>query len=106
MKALVWMSFDLGVRGDFDGMYLFLGEHNAKECGDSLASFWFEYKKTIPTELTEKLKKSVSFDRRSRVYAIYPKEGKVVGKFIVGSRRLPPWAPYIPSEDQEDDIGE
>lgn len=42
MRALIWLSFDLGIRGDFEGMYQFLGEHNARECGDSMASFWFE----------------------------------------------------------------
>jgi hypothetical protein len=30
MEALIWLSLDLGIRGDFEGMYQFLGEHKAK----------------------------------------------------------------------------
>jgi hypothetical protein len=33
-RAAVWISFDLGVRGDYEGMYAWLDTHNAKECGD------------------------------------------------------------------------
>jgi hypothetical protein len=106
MRVLIWLSFDLGVRGDFEGMYQFLGEHEAKECGDSMGAFWFEYKKDLLAELTKKLKDTVEFDKRSRVYVIYPKEHRHVGKFIIGVRRSPPWASYIPSQDQEEDVGE
>jgi len=33
MKKLIWIAFDLGVRGDYDGIYEFLDTHEAKECG-------------------------------------------------------------------------
>ena len=106
MRTFIWLSFDLGIRGDFEGMYQFLGEHDAKECGDSMGAFWFEYKKDVLAELTKQLKEAVTFDKRSRVYVIYPKEDKHVGRFIVGKRRPPPWAAYIPSEEDEEDVGE
>lgn len=106
MKAFLWLSFDLGVRGDFEGMYQFLGEHDAKECGDSMGAFWFEYKKDLLTELTKQLKEAVAFDKRSRVYVIVPKGNKHVGKFIVGTRRAPPWTAYLPSQQEEEDVSE
>jgi hypothetical protein len=106
MKMFVWLSFDLGIRGDFEGMYQFLGEHDAKECGDSMGAFWFEYKKDALAELKKKLEEAVSLDKRSRIYVIHHKGDKYVGKFIVGKRRSPPWSSYIPSPDQGEDIGE
>ena len=35
MKHFVWISFDLGVKGDYEGMYAWLDSKDAKECGDS-----------------------------------------------------------------------
>jgi hypothetical protein len=106
MRAFIWLSFDLGIRGDLEGIYQFLGEHEAKECGSNMAAFAFTYNGDIATELTENLKNVVTFDKRSRVYLIYPRGGKYVGKFIIGSRRAPPWSSFIPSQDNEEDIGE
>ncbi len=107
MKAFIWLSFDLGVRGDFEGMYQFLDVHEAKECGDSVGAFSYEYKKDLLAELTKELKDSITFDKRSRVYVIYPAgKGKYMGKFIVGKRKAPPWAGYGPSDENEEDIGE
>jgi hypothetical protein len=105
MKAFVWLSFDLGVRGDFQGMYEFLDEQQAKECGDSLAAFNFEYKKDLLAELTKRLKDKVELNKRSRVYVMYPKEGKTSGRFIIGKRKAPPWTGYaaLPGNQEEDE---
>jgi hypothetical protein len=35
MNSAVWISYDLGVQADYEGMYAWLDEHQAKECGDS-----------------------------------------------------------------------
>jgi hypothetical protein len=107
MKTFIWLSFDLGVRGDFEGMYEFLDAHEAKECGGSVAGFWYEYKKDFLGELTKDLKTGVSFDKRSRVYVIFSDpHGKHTGKFIVGRRKAPPWVGFGPiTGDQEVDVG-
>jgi len=116
MKALIWLAFDMGVRGDFEGMYEFLDAHGAKECGDSLSVLSFEYRKDLVVELTKELRAAVNFDKRSRVYVIYPSsataavaqtvQGKTSGKFIIGKRRAPAWAGFGPSQGDEEDIGE
>ena len=31
----VWISYDLGIRGDYEGLYAWLDSHRAKECGDA-----------------------------------------------------------------------
>jgi hypothetical protein len=96
------------VRGDFEGMYEFLDAHAAKECGGSMGAFSYEYKKDLLAELTKDLKGAVSFDKRSRVYVIFPgPKGEHVGRFIVGRRKAPPWAGFGPSQgDDEEDVGE
>jgi hypothetical protein len=106
-KVFLWLSFDLGVRGDYEGMYQFLDAHKAKECGDSLGSFWYDYKKDLIPELLKDLKSHVEVNKRSRLYLIFPKEGKRVGKFILGKRKAPPWAGFGPEEGEpEEDVGE
>jgi hypothetical protein len=102
-KARVWLSFDLGVRGDFQGMYEFLDAYKAKECGNSVGVFSFDYQNDLVVELTAKLQEHVDFDKRSRVYVIFPREGKHVGRFIVGKRKAPPWAGYATSEAADED---
>lgn len=106
MRALIWLSFDLGVRGDFEGMYEFLDDHEAKECGDSLGTFWFEYKKDLVTELAKELRTKVTFDKRSRVYVVHFSQGKSTGRFIIGKRKSPTWTGFALSRGNEEDIGE
>ena len=73
-RVWVWLSFDLGIRGDFDGMYQFLGQHEAKECGDSLGAFYFAYENDLAKELKSQIEATVKLDKRSRIYAIIPRE--------------------------------
>ena len=45
MKGTIWLSYDLGVSGDYEGIYAWLENHDAKECGSSVAflkSYEFE----------------------------------------------------------------
>jgi len=108
MKATIWIMFDLGVRGDYPGMYEFLDGRGAKECGDSAAFLGYEYKKELIGELKKDLEATVSLDRRSRVYVVFPeKNGKYKGRFIAGKRKQSPWTGYQPSgADDEEDSGE
>jgi hypothetical protein len=39
MKKRFWLSYDLGIDGDYDGLYGWLDRIKAIECGDGLASF-------------------------------------------------------------------
>ena len=107
MKQFVWMSFDLGVRGDYEGIYQFLAARSAKECGDSVAGFTFEFKKDLISELTKELKAEVQLDKRSRVYLIFSdgSSNKYKGRFLVGQRKPPPWAGYAAYRDDEEDNG-
>ncbi|MFH1115168.1 MAG: hypothetical protein V1792_14760 [Pseudomonadota bacterium] len=37
MKKGVWIYFDLGINGDYEGMYEWLDKHNAHACGENFA---------------------------------------------------------------------
>ena len=107
MKKFIWLSFDLGVRGDYEGIYEFLDSHGAKECGDSIGGFTYEFKNDLFSDLTKDLKKAMTVDKRTRVYVIYlGNDGKLKGRFIVGSRKSPPWTGRAPTNGVEEDVGE
>jgi len=101
--ALIWMSFDLGIQGDYEGLYAWLDRHGAKECGDSVAALRYPFKQDLIKELTADLKRNVKLEKRARVYVVYRKDGKVTGRFITGGRKNSPWAGYgVKDEDIED----
>jgi hypothetical protein len=96
MKSAVWVSYDLGVQADYEGMFAWLDEHQAKECGDSLAFLNYEYSGRLLKALTADLKKSVQITKRSRIYVIYREQEtkKMKGIFLFGGRKAPPWSGF------------
>ena len=103
MKSLVWLSFDLGVNGDYDGMYAWLDDHKAKECGSSVACFQFSCDSDLPQALKTEIEDAVSLNKRSRVYLIYRDENKFKGRYIIGKRKSAPWAGYGAYEEHDDE---
>jgi len=100
-KNLIWLSFDLSVQGDYEGMYAWLDAHHAKECGDSVAALEYEYEKDLIEELKQDLEESVKTDKRTRVYVIYHVSKRLKGRFIFGRRKNSPWYGYAPTEGEE-----
>jgi hypothetical protein len=103
MKKGIWLSFDLGIKGDYENLYKWLDARNARECGDSVAYFTFEYTEDLLTEITTSLLSSVKTNDASRFYLIARlKDGdtRTVGKFIVGKRKAPPWTGYSPRPEE------
>jgi hypothetical protein len=102
-RAFVWMSYDLGIQGDYEGLYRWLAGHEAKECGDGMAAFSFAYRADLIKELTADLKKNVDVKKRARIYVVSQKDEKPVGKFVIGGRKDAPWTGYaVQSDDGED----
>jgi hypothetical protein len=96
MKSGLWISFDLGVQGDYEGLYAWLDEHQAKECGDGLAFVDYENSGPLFETLVTELRKSLDVTKRTRIYVIYhDRETKrMKGKFIFGGRKAPPWSGF------------
>lgn len=85
-----WISFDLGLRGNYEELYAWLDELDAKECGDSVATF--RSTKTRD-ELAKDLYELLGSDKKVRIYVISMKQG---GKFVLGKRKAAAWAGYSP----------
>jgi hypothetical protein len=90
-KVGVWLSYDLGLRGDYDGLYYWLDRHGAKECGEGVAFFSYDFRSDPFTELRRDLRKAVRFDRRDRVYAVCAPGNRVRGRFLIGGRKQAAW---------------
>jgi hypothetical protein len=51
------VCFDLGVRGDYEGLYAWLDDHDVKECGASVAYLKYSYKTDFLAELRQELER-------------------------------------------------
>ena len=91
MDSFIWMSYDLGVSGDYEGLYAWLDNHEAKECGNSVACFRFSHGGDLLTSLKIEIEGSVSLNKRSRIYVIYTDDEGMKGRFIIGGRKGAPW---------------
>jgi len=110
MKHSIWLSFEIGILGDYSSLYTWLDSKGAKECCSNLSYFNYDYNSDLVEELKEDLLKNVRFDKNDRVYAIVNKrneEGvsKPVGKFIIGNRTTPPWLGFG-NKGSEDNVDE
>ncbi len=106
MKTSIWMSYDLGVRGDYEGLFTWLDEHHAIECGDNLAFLQFDFSSTLLESIQASIRDAVKITRKSRIYMIWRDEhsNKMKGRFIIGSRKVPPWTGYaVGNEDIEEE---
>jgi hypothetical protein len=97
----IWISYDFGLKGDYSGLYKWLDNHKAIECGIGLAFIKYEVISEssdfkIVDEISEKLKESVKLSKSDRVYIIWKDdiEDKVKGRFLNGNRKQSPWEGY------------
>jgi len=97
----IWISYDLGLKGDYPGLFAWLDNHKAVECGQSLAFFFYEIKadpsmiidKALEHKLYDDISKNVKLSNSDRVYIIWRDDvsNKVKGTFINGARKQNPW---------------
>ena len=80
-----WLSFDLGLHGNYDSLYEWLDRHEAQECGDSVATFRSDRTRD---QITKELKDILQETKNARVYLVNMKEG---GRFVLGKRKVSPW---------------
>lgn len=105
-KKQFWISFDLGIKGDYDGLFKWLDKQNAESCGINLATFEFNYEKRYLSEVKDSLSSAVEFKRRDSIYLIWRfvdgRTSKVKGRFIIGDRKPAPWIGYSSTHSRED----
>ncbi|MBT9096942.1 hypothetical protein [Methylovulum psychrotolerans] len=107
MKQAIWLSYDLGVRGDYEGLYAWLDKHQAKECGDNIAHFIYDYTDSLRDDLKADLAQAVQLDKRSRLYVIYQNSDTqtIKGTFLFGGRKASPWLGFADATEEQTDDG-
>lgn len=105
---IYWLSYDLGVGGDYDGLYAWLDDHNAKPCGQSVAFFAYSTKRRdIDRALAEELNESVNLRPGNRLYIVREKEtdgeSTIAGTFIYGKRNAAPWEGFGKQSPAQED---
>lgn len=101
MKKGIWISYDLGIKGDYQSLYEWLDSYDAKECGNSIAYLQFEMNEDLIKELKIDIESRVNFSNGDRVYIIYKSaDNKIRGTFIRGGRKASPWTGYAPTNEQ------
>jgi len=107
MRKTVWLSYDLSVKGDYEGLYKWLDNVGASECGDSLAYFKIDTPDgmDVPDFVADSLRADVKFGKSDRVYLIWrnDQEGLNKGRFIIGNRKASPWKGYGDQAPTQDD---
>lgn len=106
MKSAIWLSYDLGVNGDYEGMYAWLDNHGAKECGGSVAYLQFIHDGDLPASLKRDIERVVALNKRSRIYVIYKKDEKMSGRYLIGHRKGAPWEGFGDRDETEEDLGD
>ncbi len=96
-----WLSYDLGLQGQYEDLFGWLDKQEAKECGDNVATFLSpKSRDAIIKEIASLFNARrndarggpppVAFDK-PRIYLIDMNHG---GKFILGKRKVAPWTGY------------
>jgi hypothetical protein len=102
----IWISFDLIDSNNYQGLYTWLDNNHATECGTGTA-FIPEYKYEAPfcSYLKKDLLNNAKLSEDDRIYVIYRDNDRVVGKFILGKKRKTyPWTGYAEDTSAEDNI--
>ena len=110
IQKAVWLSYDLGVQGDYEALYKWLDNMKAIECGNSVAFFYYKIKSDFTDigfieTLKEDISSHVQLTKRSRVYVIWRniETLKISGKFILGNRNASPWEGFGDKEESEEE---
>jgi hypothetical protein len=90
-KTRYWISFDLGLMGDYSRVYEWLDSLDAQECGPGLATITSAKTRD---ELAAEIQRLFKGAPRARAYIISMKEG---GRFIAGGRKAANWEGFAPS---------
>lgn len=112
MEKRIWITFDLGVRGDYDRLYQWLDSHEAVECGNGVATLSYKFNTQEETfegifdEIRKDLQNAITIDAKTKIYVLVGlnnDNGSTGGGFIFGSRRSAPWDGYAQKDSKIDE---
>lgn len=96
-KKHIWLNFDLGIRGDYAGLYAWLDNQKAVECGRGTALLKIDstqIKGDIITFLKNEISAHVKIKEGNQIYAVWREGDNIKGRFIFGNRQRAPWEGY------------
>ena len=104
-QQTIWLLFDLGLKGDYDGIYTWLDDNEARECGITAAVLKYHFKTDLISEIKKDLKKHIKLRESDRIYIIHFNrvENKMKGTWIFGKRKVPRWRGYAMQKTISDD---
>lgn len=102
--ATFWLSYDLGVGGDYPSLYQWLDDRQALVCGNGIAFFKMDDPENKGFDLLKKeLEEHVDLKPGNVLYAIGKDEnGKIMGRFLYGKRKAAPWVGFGSAAQEED----
>lgn len=113
MKKSIFITFEFGIKGDYDSLYKWLDERNAVDRGYGLAfikdytisqkiSTDLEFLKYMKGEISSKVKLGNS----DRIYIIWNgiESSVMKGGFIHGKSKQAPWAGYAQNDSPSLDL--
>ena len=99
----IWISYDLGINGNYEDLYSWLDSKKAKECGDSLAFIKdYSFEGDFIEFLKQDIKNFVELKKTDRIYIFSTKP--LIAKFIFGKRKRAPWEGFAIGTMQGTDI--
>ena len=60
MNKVIWISYDPRVKGNYEGIYAWLDDHEAEECANSVTFLHYEYHTDLFPELKDELSRNVN----------------------------------------------
>lgn len=113
MEMFIWISYDLGIQGDYSHMYAWLDNHEAKECGDSFAYIKYPIPHKMNDDeflafLKNDMESNIDFKSGDRVYVIryISEKDSSYGTFLIGKRKAAPWEGYGNNNGDSSNDGE
>lgn len=103
-NRIIWLSYDLGIQGDYPSLYEWLDKHQAKECGDNIAFLHYQSDDNFIETLKQDLSNHIQFNPRDRMYLIWQEKDKMKGEFLFGRRKASPWEGFAFIETAPDEI--
>ncbi|MHA1541336.1 MAG: hypothetical protein ACTSXL_01040 [Alphaproteobacteria bacterium] len=109
MKIL--LSFDLSTDGDYQGLYTWLDNNNAVECGTSCAQIDLKSKKglgkpwqSLIKDLQNDIKKNVKIKDglfNDRIHVTFKTNNEIKSGFLFGKRKKAPWSGYAINSEND-----
>ncbi len=90
-KTRYWISFDLGLMGNYNRVYEWLDSLDAQECGPGVATI---LSTKTRDQLAAEIGRIFKGVPRARAYIITMKQG---GRFVAGGRKAAPWEGFAVS---------